>query len=66
VEIQVAGMALCRRGIEVPFNERVAHRRMLAKFVPIRVDLRGGHGAARIWTCDFTGEYVRINASYRT
>lgn len=66
VEIQIAGMALCRRGIEVPFNERVAHRRMLAKFVPIRVDLRGGSGAARIWTCEFTGEYVRINASYRT
>jgi glutamate N-acetyltransferase / amino-acid N-acetyltransferase len=66
VEIHVAGMALCRRGIEVPFNERVAHRRMLAKFVPIRVDLRAGHAAARMWTCDFTGEYVRINASYRT
>jgi glutamate N-acetyltransferase/amino-acid N-acetyltransferase len=66
VEIHVAGMALCRRGIEVPFNERVAHRRMLAKFVPIRVDLRAGNAAARMWTCDFTGEYVRINASYRT
>ncbi len=66
VEIHVAGMALCRRGIEVPFNERVAHRRMLAKFVPIRVDLRAGHASARMWTCDFTGEYVRINASYRT
>jgi glutamate N-acetyltransferase/amino-acid N-acetyltransferase len=66
VEIQIAGMALCRHGIEVPFNERVAHRRMLAKFVPIRVDLRGGSASARIWTCDFTGEYVRINASYRT
>lgn len=66
VEIHIAGMALCRRGIEVPFNERVAHRRMLAKFVPIRVDLRAGHASARMWTCDFTGEYVRINASYRT
>ena len=66
VDIHIAGMALCRRGIEVPFNERVAHRRMLAKFVPIRVDLRAGRGEARIWTCDFTGEYVRINASYRT
>jgi glutamate N-acetyltransferase / amino-acid N-acetyltransferase len=66
VDIHIAGMALCRRGVEVPFDERMAHRRMLAKFVPIRVDLRRGSGAARIWTCDFTGEYVRINASYRT
>ncbi len=66
VDIHIAGMALCRRGIEVPFDERAAHRRMLAKFVPIRVDLRAGRAAARIWTCDFTGDYVRINASYRT
>ncbi|MGH9703771.1 MAG: bifunctional ornithine acetyltransferase/N-acetylglutamate synthase, partial [Candidatus Acidiferrales bacterium] len=25
-----------------------------------------GKGHARIWTCDFTGDYVKINASYRT
>jgi glutamate N-acetyltransferase/amino-acid N-acetyltransferase len=30
------------------------------------VDLQQGAGAARAWTCDFTAEYVRINASYRT
>jgi len=34
--------------------------------VPIVVDLRSGRGRARMWTCDFTGEYVHINASYRT
>jgi glutamate N-acetyltransferase / amino-acid N-acetyltransferase len=66
VDIQIAGTSLCRSGIEVPFDERLAHRRMLAKFVPIRVDLRSGSAAAHIWTCDFTGDYVRINASYRT
>ena len=66
VDIQIAGMTLCRRGIEVLFDERAAHRRMLAKFVPIRVDLCSGRASARIWTCDFTGDYVRINASYRT
>lgn len=66
VDISVAGMMLCRRGIEAPFDERAAHRRMLAEFVPIRVELRAGRASAKIWTCDFTGEYVRINASYRT
>jgi glutamate N-acetyltransferase/amino-acid N-acetyltransferase len=30
------------------------------------VDLHAGRGAARLWTCDFTTEYIRINASYRT
>jgi len=34
--------------------------------VPIVVDLRAGRRSTRLWTCDFTGEYVTINASYRT
>ena len=66
VEIQLAGIRVCRRGREQPFNERVAHRKMLASFVPVIVNLNAGRGAARIWTCDFTTEYIHINASYRT
>ena len=66
VDINLAGILVCRRGGEHPFSERVAHKKMLAKYVPIVVDLRAGRGHARVWTCDFTGEYVNINASYRT
>ena len=33
----------------------------------IRFVIRGsGRGRARFWTCDFTEDYIRINASYRT
>jgi glutamate N-acetyltransferase/amino-acid N-acetyltransferase len=66
VDIRLAGIHVCRRGREHPFNERVAHKKMLANFVPIVVDLHSGRSSARIWTCDFTGDYVTINASYRT
>jgi glutamate N-acetyltransferase/amino-acid N-acetyltransferase len=66
VEVRLGGMVVCRHGREYPFNERVAHRRLRASYVPVLVDLRGGKGRARIWTCDFTGDYVTINASYRT
>ncbi len=65
-DIWLAGIPVCRRGREHPFDERIAHEKMLAKTVPIVVDLRSGRGQARMWTCDFTAEYVRINASYRT
>ena len=65
-DIWLAGILMCRRGLEQSFDERVAHGKMLAKNVPIVVDLRSGRGKARMWTCDFTAEYVRINASYRT
>ena len=66
VDIWLAGIPVCRRGREHPFDERVAHEKMLAKNVSILVDLRSGRGRACIWTCDFTQEYVHINASYRT
>jgi glutamate N-acetyltransferase / amino-acid N-acetyltransferase len=66
VDIRLAGIQVCRRGREHSFDERVAHRRMLAKYVPVIVNLHAGRGTARVWTCDFTAEYVRINASYRT
>jgi glutamate N-acetyltransferase / amino-acid N-acetyltransferase len=65
-DIWLAGIPVCRRGREHPFNERIAHKKMMAKTVPIVVDLRSGRGHSRMWTCDFTAEYVRINASYRT
>ena len=52
--------------VALPLDEHAAHRRLLEKNVPITVDLHNGRGAARVWTCDFTQEYVHINASYRT
>ncbi|MGH9699265.1 MAG: bifunctional glutamate N-acetyltransferase/amino-acid acetyltransferase ArgJ [Candidatus Acidiferrales bacterium] len=64
--IRLAGLEVCRRGQERRFDERDAHQRMMSKHVPVLVDLRAGSGRARIWTCDFTGDYVRINASYRS
>lgn len=66
VDIRLAGLLVCRGGRERPFNERLAHHKMLSKHVPIVVDLHSGRANARVWTCDFTGEYIRINASYRT
>ena len=64
--IWIAGVPVCRGGCEHPFDERVAHQKMLAKYVPVRVDLGSGKSSWRVWTCDFTIEYVHINSSYRT
>jgi glutamate N-acetyltransferase/amino-acid N-acetyltransferase len=66
VEITMAGIKVLRKGQPLPFNERAASNRLLAERVPIVVDLHAGKSRARYWTCDFTAEYVRINASYRT
>ncbi|CAN5525734.1 bifunctional glutamate N-acetyltransferase/amino-acid acetyltransferase ArgJ [soil metagenome] len=53
----------------VPHDERAAEAAEYLKGtdVEIHVDLgTGGSGAARMWTCDLSAEYVRINAEYRT
>jgi glutamate N-acetyltransferase / amino-acid N-acetyltransferase len=52
--------------VALPLDERAAHKRLLEKNVSIVIDLHSGRGFARMWTCDFTKEYVEINASYRT
>jgi glutamate N-acetyltransferase / amino-acid N-acetyltransferase len=66
VDIHMAGIPVLRRGQPLEFNERAASNRLLEKSVHIVVNLHAGRAMARYWTCDFTAEYVRINASYRT
>ncbi|HTC43336.1 MAG TPA: bifunctional glutamate N-acetyltransferase/amino-acid acetyltransferase ArgJ [Candidatus Acidoferrales bacterium] len=66
VDIHMAGIPVLRRGQPLDFNERAASNRLLEKSVHIVVNLHAGRAMARYWTCDFTAEYVRINASYRT
>jgi glutamate N-acetyltransferase/amino-acid N-acetyltransferase len=66
VDIQMAGIPVLRRGQPLQFNERAASNRLLEKNVHIIVDLHAGTASGSYWTCDFTAEYVRINASYRT
>jgi glutamate N-acetyltransferase/amino-acid N-acetyltransferase len=54
-------------GTPHPEAEPAAHRHMLEeREVLIEVDLAAGTASADIWTCDFTADYVRINADYRS
>jgi glutamate N-acetyltransferase/amino-acid N-acetyltransferase len=64
--VWLAGRLVCRGGTPVPFDEADVHRLMEQREFAVAIDLGAGRGRARMWTCDFTAEYVRINASYRT
>jgi glutamate N-acetyltransferase/amino-acid N-acetyltransferase len=53
----------------VPHDERADAAATVLQYpeVSVTVDLgTGGTSAATMWTCDFSAEYVRINAEYRT
>ena len=52
-----------------PYDERApqAAEYLGGRDIEIEVDLgTGGGGTARMWSCDLTADYVRINADYRT
>ena len=34
--------------------------------ITIRIDLQRGEATTRVWTCDFSYDYVKINAEYRS
>jgi glutamate N-acetyltransferase/amino-acid N-acetyltransferase len=66
VDIYLNGLRVCRRGGAAAFDEARAQQLLQAADVLIRVTLGQGRAQARFWTCDFTEQYIRINASYRT
>jgi glutamate N-acetyltransferase/amino-acid N-acetyltransferase len=52
-----------------PHDERApeAAEYLKGREIDVEVDLgTGGDGESRMWTCDLSAEYVRINAEYRT
>ena len=66
-KIRIGPVELFTNG--APFDERAPEAAEYLKRtdVDLHVDLgTGGSGIARMWTCDLTAEYVRINAEYRT
>ncbi len=48
------------------YQEQDGARVMEQAEITIRVDLGRGHAAAKVYTCDFSYDYVRINADYRS
>lgn len=53
-------------GRAASYLEEEGQRVMQQSDIVIRVVLDRGEAAARVWTCDFSYDYVKINASYRS
>jgi len=48
------------------YREEDGQRVMKQSEITVRVDLHRGAAEATVWTCDFSLDYVRINADYRS
>jgi glutamate N-acetyltransferase/amino-acid N-acetyltransferase len=55
-----------RGGRASSYREEDGQRVMKQDEIGIRVDLGRGRAAATVWTCDFSHDYVSINADYRS
>ena len=66
VSINIGGMTVAENGMAKKFSEKRAKRLLSKKEVHIVVDLHKGTGRGVYYTCDFSFDYVKINASYRS
>jgi glutamate N-acetyltransferase/amino-acid N-acetyltransferase len=48
------------------YTEATGARIMAAAEITIRIDLGRGNAETTIWSCDFSYDYVKINADYRS
>jgi glutamate N-acetyltransferase / amino-acid N-acetyltransferase len=55
-----------RGGRAATYREEDGARVMKEAEITVRVDLGRGDGRATVWTCDFSYDYVKINADYRS
>jgi glutamate N-acetyltransferase/amino-acid N-acetyltransferase len=64
--VHVGGTLLFEHGLPHDDAAPIAAEHLKGSSVQIDVRLGAGRGAATIWTCDLSAEYVRINGEYRT
>jgi glutamate N-acetyltransferase/amino-acid N-acetyltransferase len=65
--VSIGDVTLFAKGVPHDDLAPKAADELMKKEIGITVDLGlGGDHAATMWTCDFSADYVRINAEYRT
>jgi glutamate N-acetyltransferase/amino-acid N-acetyltransferase len=66
VDVWMNDLQLVKSGMSAGFSEERAKEIFKLDELSIISDLHAGDAEATIWTCDFSYDYVRINAAYRT
>lgn len=67
VSIHLDDVCIVRNGGRAAeYSEAQGQAVMARSEIHVRVDLGAGTAGARLWTCDLSHDYVRINAEYRS
>jgi glutamate N-acetyltransferase/amino-acid N-acetyltransferase len=67
MSVAIGGVTVADNGGRVErYDESLLTDHLRGTEILIEVDLGVGRGKSRVWTCDLTHDYIRINADYRT
>jgi glutamate N-acetyltransferase/amino-acid N-acetyltransferase len=67
IKLWLGGVMVAENGGRSPsYQESEGQRVMAAPEIEVRLHLGRGDAVATVWTCDFSYDYVKINAEYRT
>lgn len=67
VAVYLDDVCIVRNGARADGYDEAAGQAVLSRpEITVRVDLGAGRSEARVWTCDLSHDYVRINAEYRS
>jgi glutamate N-acetyltransferase/amino-acid N-acetyltransferase len=66
IDISLNKVRVCRSGATAIYDNEKLRDQLEKDEVTIHVELNYGEFGDRMWTCDLSEEYVRINAHYRT
>ena len=66
VDVWLGDYQLVKDGMDAGFDEDKATELFSKDTVTITVDLNAGDGTVTMWTCDYSHDYISINADYRT
>jgi glutamate N-acetyltransferase/amino-acid N-acetyltransferase len=64
--LTLAGTVVFRAGRPAPFDAASVSGALKTPEVLVALNCGAGAGAATIWTCDLSKDYVTINADYHT
>ena len=66
VNVWLNDYQLVKDGMDAGFDEDKATELFSEDTVTMTVDLNAGDAAVTMWTCDYSYDYIKINADYRT
>ena len=66
LDIQIGGITVCQQGKAGTYAEADAAAALREDEVEIVIDMNQGTFSDHFWTCDFSYDYIKINASYRS